>query len=308
MILSYNRKVFPHIITTTVKLLGKDTEFVAGIGTKKTPITTVIPSLSLQTTPKTRVVSATATCTTNLKTASSNSPSPPPSQPLSPLQQLLQATKSQNTMKTNSQNTPSPLLHSKRVGSTGLRLKRPPPIINNFSTASPTILAASKQLGHDVSRAHSEESSTSLSLKQDYAKMNGDSRLMVGGVINKFGKRQISSEDGSEISSSAKRYKTNNINSSEHQIYNNYIDKRSSSVNSDTVKANTEQSIDLISRSGTPSTTDMISVNSYRSVSPVSAQLLRPTGNDRQHSLSPGVSLTTVVDSKFICLWENCLL
>lgn len=261
---------------TTVRILGQDTELIGGIGLKKTlpifPTPTPSPPNSLKS-----------------KTQPPKSVSPaPPTQSLSPLQQLLQATKSQNAMKVgHSQATPSPLLHSRKV-SAGLKLKRPP--VNNFRTSQSTASSSSLSL-NDVERSqksHSQESSMGMSPSHDYTKMNGDVRLA---VINQFGKR-YSSEGNNHIMT--KKHKTDHITS------NSIHDTDISSTTSD-IKLSTD--LDLLSRSASPS--------GNRSVSPLSSQLAKPVSgssllSDGLHSTSS--HLTNSVEVNFTCHWDNCLL
>lgn len=142
-ILFLYRKVFPSIISTNVKLSGQDIELIGGLGKRNAPTTTKIPS------PQTLLKSSNklSPSLSNHQNDKSSMPSPPPppssvsrspspslSPSLSPLQQLIQATKTQTK--------PSPLLKSKKVPShNSIKLKRPQvngtPISTNslFSTS-----------------------------------------------------------------------------------------------------------------------------------------------------------------------------
>lgn len=124
LLIYLHRKTFPNTTYTSVKISGQVIDLIGGIGLKRTPPVssnnTITPSPPTSYKPNTLAQK-------NQPLSSSRSPSPS----LSPLQQLIQATRSQSSIKLSTSSTPSPLLYSKksinyqRPGSTGLRLKRP---------------------------------------------------------------------------------------------------------------------------------------------------------------------------------------
>ena len=124
LLIYLHRKTFPNATYTSVKISGQVIDLVGGIGLKRTP--PVSTSNTITPSPPTSYKPNTLAQKTQ-PLSSSRSPSPS----LSPLQQLIQATRSQSSIKLNTSPTPSPLLYSKksinyqRPGSTGLRLKRP---------------------------------------------------------------------------------------------------------------------------------------------------------------------------------------
>lgn len=318
LILLVHRKVFPNVSTSYIKVSGQEIELIGGIRTKKAPptsLSTPSPPNSLKTATKLQTYSKGQ----SLSPPPSRSPPPPPPSPsLSPLQQLIQATKSQNSV-TKYLPNPSPLLHSKKVP-TGLILKKPqgnggaPLSVSSSSVRSFSALSRSAPNDETLS-------SSSVGVNNDMGMRKPASESIGMSPVNHLVNGM---NDGMDILkmktfAAGKRERIEDNFTTTKKPKNELLEitNRTWTLNYDSL-----HSVPILATASRSSHDDKsIGSSTQRSVSPdekgstslsllstVSTPLLKPvsvtslTDNSEAEGTTPLLS-----DSKFTCLWDNCL-